>query len=154
MPAGPLRLIILPLLLAVASMAKAATVSSVQDISFGSIDLHPGGDTVTIAASSGPGSPISTQSMVIGGSSGRITISSQTVEHVDIIYPPTVTLQNGVHTITVDNLDNNSQYSVGGTDTLGNGIPLQINVGGRLSIPSGQAQGAYSGPMTITLNFS
>ena len=125
-----------------------------QSISFGAIDLHPGGDTITIAAGGGAGFPVSTQSVVTGGNSGLITVTSAAIEHVDILYPVSVTMISGPHTLDIVSMDINSQYSMGGADTLGGKIPLTISVGGKITIPPGQANGSYTGLITITLNYS
>jgi hypothetical protein len=124
-------------------------------LSFGTIDLHPAGDTITINASGGAATPsASSGSVVTGGSSGLITVTSESVEHVDIIYPASVTMTSGASSITITGIDTNSEYSVGGVDTLGGGIPLTISVGGKINISSGQANGSYSAVLRITLNYS
>ena len=126
-----------------------------QPLSFGTIDLHPAGDTITINASGGAATPsASSGSVVTGGSSGLITVTSDAVEHVDILYPPSVVMTSGTSSMTITGIDANSEYSVGGADTLGGGIPLTISVGGRIDISSGQADGSYSAVMVITLNYS
>ena len=135
-------------------MAFAAEVSSIQEISFGGIDLHPAGDTITIAANGGPAAPTAIRSIVVGGGSGKITITSPMVEHVDIIYPPAAPLFHGADFIVLDGIDVNSQYNAGGADTLGGGLPLEISVGGKITVPAGTTSGSYSGNLTILLNFS
>lgn len=126
-----------------------------QSLSFGTIDLNPGGDTITIDASTGPATPIAnSNSVVIGGRNGLITVTSLIIEHVDIIYPVSVNLVSGSNVITITAIDINSQYRAGGADTLGGGIPLTIRVGGKIVIPSGQANGSYSAQIPIILNFS
>ena len=131
----------------------AVEISLINPITFGSIDLHPSGDAITINASAGSAFPVSSGSVVTGGHSGQIIITSQDVEHVNITYPVNINLTSGSNTITLINIGANSQYS-GGTYTLEGGVPLPINIGGSLVIPAGQTQGSYSGQMTVTLNFS
>ncbi len=126
-----------------------------QALSFGIIDLHPAGDTITINARNGAATPSAgSGSVVTGGSSGLITVTSESVEHVDIIYPASVSMTSGSSSITITGIDTNSEYSVGGTDTPGGGIPLTISVGGVINISSGQASGSYSAVLVITLNYS
>lgn len=126
-----------------------------QALSFGTIDLHPAGDTIIINASGGAATPSAgSGSVVTGGSSGLITVTSDSVEHVEIIYPASATMTSGAGTITITGIDTHSEYSVGGADTLGGGIPLTISVGGKINISSGQANGSYSAVLVITLNYS
>lgn len=150
-----LRLFIITGLLSVSQETVfAAVVSSIQDISFGVIDLHPAGDTITIAASGGPAQPAAVSlSVITGGGSGMITVISPAVEHVDITYPLAAPLTFGANSVFINEINTNSQYNVGGVDTLGSNIPLKISVGGKIIIPAGQAQGTYNGQITITLNF-
>ncbi len=134
-------------------MGASAVVS--QLVSFGTIDLHPGGDTITIAAAGGPAVPVAaSNSVVIGGNSGLITVTSATVEHVDIIYPVTVTMASSPNSIQLVSIDINSQYNVGGADTLGGGLPLTISLGGVITLAAGQANGSYTAQIPIILNYS
>ncbi len=134
-------------------MGADAVVS--QSLSFGTIDLNPGGDTITISASTGPASPLANSNSVItGGRHGLITVTSLVIEHVDIIYPVSVNMVSGSNVIKIISIDVNSQYRAGGADTLGGGIPLTIRVGGKIVIPPGQANGSYSAQIPIILNYS
>jgi len=81
-------------------------------------------------------------------------VTSLAIEHVDILYPVSVTMTSGPNSIDIVSIDINSQYRVGGADTLGGNIPLTISVGGKIDIAAGQADGSYSGQIIITLNYS
>ena len=134
-------------------IAASAVVN--QSVSFGTIDLYPAGDTITIAAAAGPAVPVAaSNSVVTGGNSGLITVTSGSVEHVDIIYPVSVTMASGPNHIQLVSIDINSQYRVGGADTLGGGIPLIISVGGVITLVPGQANGSYTALIPIILNYS
>ncbi len=144
-----------------AEITSTTTETVTTHLDFGSIDLDPdpAGDTITINAASGPASPVATGASVItGGTSGLITITSSVVMHVDVTYPATnVTLTSGSNTLTLTpaNIISNSMYpdSGPGTDTDGSNA-LLIHVGGVIVIPQGQASGTYTGSMTITINYS
>ncbi len=133
--------------------SSSAEVTLIEPISFGTIDFHPGGDTIRIAAASGPVKPDSDRSIVTGGKSGLIRIVSDNIEHVDIIYPSSITLSNGSSTLVLDGINSNSEYSSGGVDTLGSGLPLDVSIGGELVLSGDEMDGSYSGSMTITLNY-
>ncbi len=149
-----LLIFILTLFLPGQVLGAGAVVS--QSLSFGTIDLHPAGDTITIAAGAGAAVSVSTtgKSIVTSGYSGLITVTSLAIEHVDIIYPASVIMASGPHTIEIVSIGVNSQYNIGGTDTLGSNIPLTISVGGSINIPGGQVNGSYTALMTILLNYS
>jgi len=145
---------------ATAVITTSTTETVTTDLDFGSIDLDPAGDTITIDASGGSATPAAgAASVVTGGTSGLITIVSQVVMHVDVTYPAAdVTLTSGANTLTLTsaNIIANSQYDDGGAgaDTLGGGTPLSINVGGVIVIPAGQANGTYTGTINVTVNYS
>ena len=131
----------------------AGTVGQVTPVAIGTIDLHPGGDTITIAAENGPTSPVSERSLVTGGGSGLITITSTDSEHVEIIYPQEVTLSDGSKTITLSDIPAHSEYDTTGVDLPGGGIAIEISVGGKIVLPGNVSHGSYSGSMPIQLNF-
>lgn len=131
----------------------AGEVTLFEPISFGTIDFHPAGDTIRIAAGNGPATPDGERSIVTGGKSGLIRIVSENIEHVDIIYPSYISLKNGTYSLRLDNISINSEYSSGGADTLGEGLPLDISVGGELVLSGSEKDGGYSGSLTIILNY-
>lgn len=132
----------------------AGEVSQVNPIAIGTIDLHPAGDTVIIDAQSGPASPQVNRSLVTGGSSGLITLTSADAEHVDIIYPSSVVLSDGSHNLTFTNIPSYSEYDTGGVDLPGGNVSVDVSVGGKLVLPGDTILGSYSGSMNIVLNFS
>ncbi len=121
-------------------------------IFFGTVDLHPGGDTVRINAASGFSTPHSSRSIVSDGRSGLIRIVSDSVEHVDVLYPGQVTLRNGNRTLYLTEIGGNSEYNSTGVDLIA-GIPVDINIGGKINFAGGEIDGQYGGTMVITINF-
>lgn len=152
--AGPLSMT------ATAVITTSTTETVTNDLDFGSIDLDPVGDTITIAAAGGAATPVATAASVItGGSSGLITIVSQVIMNVKVTYPAVnVILTSGADTLTIAfaTIAANSQYpSTGaGVDTVGGGTPLLINVGGIIVIPAAQANGTYTGTINLTVNYT
>ncbi len=132
----------------------AGEVSQVTPVSIGTLDLHPAGDTIIIAAENGPASPLSTRSLVTGGGSGLITLTSTVVEHVDITYPESAILSKGAHTITVIDISSHSEYNATGVDLPGGGVSVEVSIGGKIVLPRDVVYGSYSGTMSIQLNFS
>jgi hypothetical protein len=137
-------------LLVTASASPAGVVTQVLPPYFGEIDLHPGGDTVTIAAQSGPAVPSAERSAITGGSSGLLTITSNEAEQAEVIYPDSVTLTSGGHTITIRGIPWLSQKS---TNLPGGNVRRELSIGGSLSLRGDENRGNYSGSMTIQLNF-
>lgn len=136
------------------SATLAGEVSRVTPITIGTVDLHPKGDTVVIAAENGPASPVSSRSVVTGGSSGLITLTSTLAEHVDIIYPSSVILSSGGHIIRITDISSHSEYNATGIDLPGGGISVEVSIGGKIVLPGDVFHGNYSGSITIQLNFS
>jgi len=132
---------------------RAGEISVIKSLSFGTIDFYPGGDTITISALTGSASPQAARSIVTGGGSGLIRITSETEEHVDITYPESVILRSDNHTMTLINIDDLSQYSTIGATVPGDGSALDIHIGGRLIFTGDEIDGSYSGSLSITLNF-
>ena len=143
-----------------ATVAPSLTETVTTDMSFGSIDLNPAGDTIVIDAHSGAATPASSGavSLVTGGTSGLITVAANTDFTINVVYQA-----NGVVALTepvsgdIVYLNSIDQYSEGGT--INGGVPHTggtdslISVGGSVQFPSGAAAGTYSGSMTITLNY-
>ena len=133
-----------------------------NDLDFGSIDLSPGGDTVTIDASAGANTPAASgTSIPTGGTSGLITVASPNAFTITLNYPGTATLTGSGsaagQTLTVTDIAANS---VGGAATVSKsagaspGSDALIHVGGSIVFPPSTVNGPYSGTMTITLNYS
>lgn len=143
-----------------ATVAPSLTETVTTQMSFGSIDLNPGGDTIVINASSGAATPASSgaASIVTGGASGLITVASNNAFTINVVYEAdsTVALTEPISGSIVY-LNSIDQYSEGGTVNGGvihaAGIDSLINVGGSVQFPAGADAGIYSGSMTITLNY-
>lgn len=143
-----------------AAVAPSLTETVTTDMSFGSIDLNPAGDTITIDAHVGAATPASAGavSVVSGGTSGLITVAANTDFTINVVYQA-----NGVVALTepvsgdIVYLNNIDQYSEGGTTNGGvahtGGTDSLISVGGSVQFPTAAAAGTYSGSMTITLNY-
>ena len=141
------------LLILISSNTIAGEISIKHPISFGHIDVHPGGDAIIISAQNGSALPESTRSIVTGGESGQLQITSESLEHVEFIYPASVTMESGQHSITITEIDVHSQYSSGGADVLGSGFPLDVHIGGKMQLSGTEENGSYGGVMSITINF-
>lgn len=131
----------------------AGEIVSVIPLRFGAIDLNPAGDTVIIAAEHGASIPMAGRSVVTGGSSGRITLRSADVEHVEILFPAMVWLSKGGERIVLRNMDIHSQYQGVGVDLPGGNVPVDVHVGGELVLLGNEQPGQYSGELLIELNF-
>ncbi len=139
-----------------AIITSTITETATTDLDFGSIDLDPAGDTVTIDASGGAttAATITASSIVTGETSGLITITSGVIASVAVVYPAAdVTLTSGGNTLTIVAATIATFSSETGVATDGIN-PFYIYLGGTIVIPSGQATGTYSGSMNITINYS
>lgn len=131
----------------------AGEVTRVVPFDFGTVDLHPGGDRIVIAAENGPASPRGGRSLVTGGSSGMVTLTSAEAAHVEILFPEAVTLSSDAQkTLTVRDINAHSQ-SATGIELPGGGAAVSISIGGVLDLQGNEISGHYSGFMTIQLNF-
>ncbi len=138
------------LLLVTASVSPAGVVTQMYPIDFGSVDLHPSGDTIVIAAQNGPATPTSSHSVVTGGGSGMLIVTSPTAEQVEVVYPFSLILTGGGHSVTISGIPSLSQK----TATLpGGGVSRNLSIGGSLNLASTANRGSYSGTMTIQINF-
>ncbi len=131
----------------------AGEIVSVAPLRFGAIDLNPAGDSVIIAAELGASTPTAARSVVTGGGSGKITLRSTDVEHVEILFPATVALLKGGEQIVLRNMDIHSQYQGVGVDLPGGNVPVDVHVGGELVFQGNEQPGQYSGDLLIELNF-
>lgn len=143
-----------------ATVAPSLTETVTTQMSFGSIDLNPGGDTIIIDASSGAATPASSggASVVTGGNSGLVTVAASTNFTINVVYEANNVVEL-TEPVSGDSVYLNSidQYSEGGTVNGGvthtAGTDSLISVGGSVQFPSGAESGIYSGSMTITLNY-
>ncbi|MBL4902562.1 MAG: DUF4402 domain-containing protein [Desulfocapsa sp.] len=148
-------------------ITATVTSSLVEDMTtamnFGSIELIPAGDTIVINASgagSGAGGaaavPASSgASVVTGGTSALITISSPIGFDVDVSYEVSVVLTDGTTSATMSLIDANSGGgTTDGTVTHAAGVDTLIHVGGSLVLPSGATTGTYTGSTAVTMNYT
>lgn len=140
--------------IATSSSLWGGEVVQVTPIAFGSIELNPAGDTVTINARNGVSTPVSSRSVVTEGRSGKITVTSTVPEQVTITYPQNVTLRAGSKTITISDIPTYSEYSSGFVDLPGSNIQVEIDIGGKLSLNGDETTTAFSGTMTVELTFN
>jgi len=131
----------------------AGEVAHFTSLDFGTIDLNPGGDTIVIAAQHGPASPTGSRSVVVGGSSGLMQLTSTEAEHVEIVYPESVLLSCGGRSLNITNIGPNSQYSLSGVELPGGGVTRSVSIGGSLALQGNETSGSCSGSMSIQLNF-
>lgn len=150
---GPLPASLLLGLFLATSPVRAGEVLQVTPFGFGTIDLHPGGDTIVIAAENGSAAPLAGRSTVTGGTSGMITLTSTDAEHVEIVYPETVVLTSGGRQLTIRDIAAHSQYAGTGVDLLGGNIQVNVHVGGSLTLSGNEVAGNYSGSMLIEINY-
>lgn len=143
-------------LLITSPAASAGEVNVVHSLSFGVIDLHPGGDTIVINAhTEGTHAPVASRSVVTGGGSGllRVTPSVDTDEHVTITYPSKSILYNGNHNLYIIDIADHSQYSSSGFDLIQGGAAVEVSIGGKVVLQGNEINSSYSGSMNISLNF-
>ncbi len=134
--------------------AVAGEVSRVVPLSFGVIDLFPGGDTITIDASSGSASAVARRSFVSSARSGLLTIRSMEVEQVDIQYPVSISLVSGSgNQLAITAIPACSQYSETLVDLQGNNIPVDVTIGGKLQLNGNEKHESYRGSLHIQLNY-
>ena len=140
-------------MLLMAGPLAGGEVTQVSGIDFGAIDLNPGGDTITIAAQNGPAVPMGSRSVVTGGGSGLIRVTSVEAEHLEILYPNSVPLTCTGQSLTITAIGPHSQYHLSGVDLPGGGVARLISVGGSLQLGGNERSGRCSGTMTIQLNY-
>lgn len=149
-----------------ATIASSIVETVASDLRFGTIDLDPVGDTITInstgAANTGgaAATPVAGGSTVItGGGSGQITITSAAgVDFsIDVGYPGDGTVHvvgpTSATDITLDSIEANSGDGADGAIAHTGGAPTDIYIGGVLVFPNDAEPGAYTGSMTITLDY-
>lgn len=141
---------------------NSTLTETATNMDFGTIDLNPAGDTVTIDATAGSATPATTGTSVItGGTSGTITVASPNAFTITVTYPATATLNGSGtaagETLTVSDIAANSEGGSGPVTKSSGPSPgsdAVIHVGGAIVFPADTVNGPYSGTMTITLNYS
>lgn len=146
---------------ATATISSSFTETVTTDLDFGTINLNPGGDTITIDASAGAATSSAASGSIIGGgtsTSGLITVEHSMIITLWVSYPAgAVTLTSGADTIdiTAGSIATNSEYSSLATAHTSPDATtdITIDVGGEIVIPGAQPDGVYTGTMTITINY-
>jgi hypothetical protein len=134
-----------------ASSALCADITKISDIDFGNITASPFGDIIQINALSGDSYPFVASggySSVSGGSWGTIRVEpDQPGQTVNINYPVSFVISKGADEMTV------SQISINSTQNFitENTDPVDINIGGVLTIKNSQAAGNYSGSAVVNI---
>ncbi|HIJ79202.1 MAG: DUF4402 domain-containing protein [Desulfobulbaceae bacterium] len=129
----------------------AFTVDTIQPLSFGQVIADPtANETIEVDAQTGPATTEKTSSgysyIVSGGNNGTIRINTGTSLSCSLLFPPSITLSGGGDTMLVDHF---SLLSMNGGSTVG-GI-LDLYIGGRMNIHSGQLGASYSGNVVVTV---
>ena len=139
-----------------------------NDLNFGTIDLNPAGDTISIDASAAtvddPAAAVTTISQVngsttTGATSGLVTIESAGPFNIAVTYPGSVPLVGtagnavGAPDLALTQINANS---VGGAVPVAKagGTDATIHVGGEIVFPANTAAGTYAGTMLITFNYN
>ena len=137
-------------------------------LDFGSIDLNPAGDTITIDAAGVPngggaalvGTPSSLSGSVVTGTpaAGTITIAASVPLNISVSYPANgtgVSLTGpGTSTATLDNIDANSGAGTTNLVYNYNGVGgATVYIGGELTFPAGSLTGAYAGVIPVTVSY-
>jgi hypothetical protein len=152
-----------------ATVTSSITETEGQPMAFGTIDLVPGGDTITIDASDAatPEGVAGTISSA-NGSGTDVAAAEATIEvtsaigtdfNIDVVYPAdgAASVTDGTTVVPINSVQALSGNGLGGTIShtgAGAGSPTVIHVGGELVFPAGATTGAYTGTMTVTLNYS
>ncbi len=129
----------------------AGEITSKRSISFGTISIHPGGDTISINANYGAAKATINRSRSVVDNKwhcGEIVFELEAGEHVNIDYPDSVSLTNASgKRITLKDI---AAYSQSRPDSEG-----RVAIGGALSVPVDVSEGAYKSNtgLVITVNY-
>ena len=129
----------------------AFTIDSIQPLSFGQVIADPtANETIEVDAQNGPATTKKTSSgysyIVLGGNGGIIRINSGIPLSCSLLFPLSITLSGGGDTMLVDHF---SLLSMNGGSTAG-GV-LDLYIGGRMNIHSGQLGASYTGNVVVTV---
>lgn len=143
------------------TMTVTATVNSTltetvtTNLNFGTVDLVPQGDVITINASSGAATAAATgSSTIVGSTSGLITVSSVGAFTIGIVYPGVAQpLLGAVSGDTVNLTAIGANSTATGLAKVAN-VNAEIHVGGVVTFPANTENDTYNGSITITLNYT
>ena len=144
---------------------SSITETATQTLDFDTIDLVPGGDTITIDASGPANGQAGTITSLNGSGVIQANITEATITvtsaagtdfNIDVVYPAdgTSTITDGTTTVDINSVQANSGDGAAGTITHTGGTDTVIHIGGALVFPAGSTTGTYTGTMTVTLNYS
>lgn len=138
---------------------RALTITSTQNLGFGSMIQPTAAGNVTINAQTG--ARTKTASIVwVGGSFQRGLFSvNGTANRIVTLSMPNFNLvrSGGTQTMSVNTLrmsvNGGAQATISGTRNLGASGTLSIGIGGRLNVAANQVAGDYSGNYVLTVNY-
>ena len=132
-------------------------------LSFGTLDLNPAGDTITIDASAAVAAVTTigelNGSTTTGATSGLVTIETGADTTIAVTYPGTVALVGqtgdavGAPDLVLNAISANSNGGSANISKTGLTDAL-IHVGGQIVFPANTATGSYKGTMNIIFNYS
>lgn len=142
--------LVLTLALPAKSAETAIRVSTSAELSFGKLAVGGAPGTVTVSPTGGR----STSGGVVAlsgdpGHPARLVVTGPVGATYSISVPPLVVLQDGASTMEVDAIT----VSTGAAELLTGGTRY-VTVGGTLHVAAHQADGAYSGSLTVTLDYN
>jgi len=142
--------------------------SSPTSLNFGTVDMDPGGDEITIdalggllnSAGSNPAAIINGtgHSASSGFTAGVIHIASALALDISVTYPATATIIGNDGASTVLTISDIDKYSGAGTESgvyhhTAVATGADIYVGGTLTIPAGTPAATYTSTMNVTVNY-
>lgn len=124
-------------------------------MTFGVIDLHPGGDTIVIAAGNGPSEAVAGNSIVHHGRSGMIVLqsSSGTDEQLDIQYPDQVDLSCGGQHVRITGISTHSQHASTVVELPADRRRVEVSIGGTLELSGDERPCHYNGVMPLEMHY-
>ncbi len=143
------------LLQGTAAFAEEEFSCNPETISFGTIDLHPAGDSVSINAQTGTPTLHRGQSLIDSWKSGKLICRSIKAGRLTLTYPENVSIRSESSTITLKEITSHSQHTNKIIFLPGGNKPVSIHIGGVLTLPKSRTQeGSYLGSIPITINFT
>lgn len=138
-----------------ATVLSTLTETVTTNLNFGTVDLVPQGDVITINASGGAATAVATgSSTTVGSTSGLITVSSVGAMNIGITYPGVAQpLLGAVSGDTVNLTAIVANSTTTGVAKVAN-VDALIHVGGVVTFPAGTENDTYNGSILITLNYT